>query len=293
MEYRASIVIPAHNEESRIRSLLQSLTDPSLNGGYAIFVILNGCTDRTREVAEEFEGVKVVEIEQVGKHFALNAGDRLAGDIFPRLYCDADIRIDPGSVEHMVQQLTSDRSVAAGPTVKYDVSQCSWGIKKYHQALECPIVSKWSDAYLMGRGVYGSSRAARKKFDAFPPLLADDKFFDAQYDSTEKAVLPGTSVTIVAPVNLRELIRGEARVVQGNRDLANYMRAAHLTSGEGTATAPSNIHHQSRKIKTLRQWMSDIRPSDCVPLIVYLIVKVTSRIYIATLTLRQRQISWR
>jgi glycosyltransferase involved in cell wall biosynthesis len=153
MECRASIIIPAHNEESRIRSLLQVLSEASRKEPYAIFVICNGCTDRTREVAEAYEGIRVVEIEEVGKHFALNEGDRLAGDIFPRLYCDADVGIDANSLTRLIEELTTDKAIAAGPNVQYGVDGCSWGVKKYYQALGTPIMVQWLDLLLMGRGL--------------------------------------------------------------------------------------------------------------------------------------------
>ena len=51
VDYRASFVIPAHNEELRMRGLLATLTEDIDDARYAIFVVCNGCTDRTRLVA--------------------------------------------------------------------------------------------------------------------------------------------------------------------------------------------------------------------------------------------------
>jgi glycosyltransferase involved in cell wall biosynthesis len=293
MECRASIVIPAHNEEHRIRSLLQSLSEASLSEQYAVFVICNGCTDRTREVAEEFHGMRVVEIEDVGKHFALNEGDRLAGDIFPRLYCDADIRMDPSSFTRLVDQLTTDQPTAAGPTVRYGVERCSWGIKKYYQALEIPIMTKWLELHLVGRGVYGASREARKRFDEFPPLFADDKFFDSQYNETEKVVVPGALATIWTPATIRALIRNETRVAKGNRQLAAYRKDEQNINDVDTTTTAHVPRGPLKKLETLRQWSRDIRLSDCVPLTIYLSVAGMTRLYLVSLRIRQRQVSWR
>jgi glycosyltransferase involved in cell wall biosynthesis len=153
MECRASIVIPVHNEGHRIRSLRQSLSEAPLTEQYAVFVVCNGCTDRTREVAEGFEGIRVVEIEDVGKYFTLNEGDRLASDVYPRLYRDADIRMGLSSLTRWVDQLATDRVIAAGPTVRYGVDGCSWEIRKYYQALEIPIMTKWLDLHFVGRGI--------------------------------------------------------------------------------------------------------------------------------------------
>ena len=129
MSSRASIVIPAHNEERRIRHLLQSLSDPSIVGLYDVYVVCNGCTDKTRQVAEEYAGITVVEIDGVGKHHALNQGDLLAGDVFPRLYCDADIQVSPSSIEALIEALTTEEIQVAGPAVHYGVQHstaASW-----------------------------------------------------------------------------------------------------------------------------------------------------------------------
>jgi glycosyltransferase involved in cell wall biosynthesis len=293
MECRASIIIPAHNEEHRIRNLLQVLSDVSLEDEYAVFVICNGCTDRTREVAETYEGIRVVEIEEVGKYFALNEGDRLAGDIFPRLYCDADVALDAASLKRMVETLTTEEAIAAGPNVRYGVDGCSWGVKKYYQALGTPIITQWSDLHLEGRGVYGASREARKHFESFPPLYNDDDFFNSRFTETEKVVVPGAVVTVWTPRTVRELVKAETRVVVGNRQFTAYMKQVQGDAGVDTSSrevVPSGL---TKKFRTLRRWSRDIRRSDWIPIAVYLSVTGTSRVYLVLQTIRRRKVSWR
>jgi glycosyltransferase involved in cell wall biosynthesis len=290
MHYRGSIVIPAHNEELRIRTLLQSLTDDSIRGNVAVFVICNGCSDRTREVAEEYAGVTVVTIDDAGKHFALNEGDRLAHDIFPRLYCDADVRIEASSVTALIQALTTSASVVAGPEVEYGTDTCSWGIKKYYQALKSPILATWLNVHLSGRGVYGASHEARKRFDTFPPLLADDKFFDAQYRDDEKQTVSGCNVVVSVPLTLRQLIRSEARVAKGNQEFASYLEVHHINLASGTSR-PSPRRNIER-LQTLRGWAGELRRRDWIPMALYLYVTCAARLYLAVTKARRRQVSW-
>jgi glycosyltransferase involved in cell wall biosynthesis len=290
MQYRGSIVIPAHNEELRIRTLLQSLTDDSIRGNVAVFVICNGCSDRTREVAEEYAGITVVTIDDAGKHFALNEGDRLAHDIFPRLYCDADVRIEASSVTALIQALTTSATVAAGPQVEYGTDKCSWGIKKYYQALKSPILSKWLSVHLSGRGLYGTSHEARKRFDTFPPLLADDKFFDAQYRDDEKQTVSGCNVIVSVPTTLRQLIRSEARVARGNQEFNSYLDVPHLNLASSTSR-PSPRRNIER-LRTLREWARELRRRDWIPMAVYLYVTCVARLYLAVTKARRRQVSW-
>jgi glycosyltransferase involved in cell wall biosynthesis len=293
MECRASIIIPAHNEERRIRRLLQELSDVSLKDQYAVFVICNGCTDSTREVAETYAGIHVVEIEEVGKHFALNEGDRLAGDIFPRLYCDADVGLDANSLKRLVETLTTTKAVAAGPNVQYGVDGCSWGIKQYYKALGTPIMEKWLDLHLTGRGLYGASSEARKRFESFPPLYNDDDFFNSRYDVTERVVVPGAVVTIWTPTTMRELLIAETRVAMGNRQFNAFLKKERGDNGVDSISAEFVRSGLTKKLKTLRQWTRDIRFTDFIPIAVYLSVTGTTRVNLALQTIRRRQVSWR
>src|SRR5450631_2509448 len=213
----ASIVIPAHNEEHRIRTLLESLSDPLIAGDYDVYVVCNGCSDRTCEVAEEYPGIVVVEISDAGKHYALNEGDRLAGDVYPRLYCDADTQIAPTSIRELVGVLTTDDVVAAGPRVRYGDQGSTWTVKLYCRALQSRLMVRWLDDHLTGRGLYGVSRGARRRFEVFPPMFADDLFFDSQFEISEKIIVPDCDVTVWVPTNLRSLLWGEVRVSEGNQ----------------------------------------------------------------------------
>jgi glycosyltransferase involved in cell wall biosynthesis len=292
MQYWGSIVIPAHNEELRIRTLLQSLTDDSIRGNVAVFVICNGCSDRTREVAEEYAGITVATIDDAGKHFALNEGDRLAHDIFPRLYCDADVRIEASSVTAMIQALTTNATVVAGPEVEYGTDKSSWGIKKYYQALKSPILSKWLSVHLSGRGLYGASQEARKRFDYFPPLLADDKFFDSQYRDDEKQTVSGCNVVVSVPTTLRRLIRSEARVAKGNEEFASYLEVRHINLASGNAASRPSVHRNIERLRTLREWATELRRRDWIPMAVYLYVTCMARLYLAVAKARRRQVKW-
>ena len=77
---RFSIIIPAHNEQERIRKTLESYVGVFADS--EIIVVLNGCTDRTREVVEsaiaDSKNVSVIDIpDAVGKGGAVRAGGGL------------------------------------------------------------------------------------------------------------------------------------------------------------------------------------------------------------------------
>ncbi len=292
MPSRASIVIPAHNEEYRIRHLLDSLSDSSIKDMYDVYVICNGCTDQTRQVAEEYPGIVVIEIQDVGKHHALNEGDRLAGDVFPRLYCDADVQVSPASIQTLVEILRTEETLAAGPVVRYSVQDSTWLVRMYYRAHESRVITTWSQDHLVGRGIYGCSGSARNRFADFPNMFADDLFFDSQFALSEKKIVPECVATIWVPNNVRSLIRGELRVAEGNQ---RYRESGDHGPNEGPALVRSwryKFRLKSR-MAAVRNWTRMMRSEDIVPLLVYLGVGSTARTLLAAKKARGIQIPWR
>lgn len=104
LRLRARIVVMAHNEERRIAACLASL--PLGEPGVAVHVIVNGSTDRTAEIARQFEGVEVREYEEGGKarswnRFVLDEAESAGAFIF----VDGDAEIAPGSLEKLLEAL--------------------------------------------------------------------------------------------------------------------------------------------------------------------------------------------
>jgi hypothetical protein len=289
----ASIVIPAHNEERRIRGLLEALSDPAISGIYDIYAVCNGCSDLTREVAEEYPGIIVVEIPDAGKHFALNEGDRLAGDVYPRLYCDADTLVAASCLKVLVDLLTSKDVKAAGPRVRYGVEKSAWAVKMYFRALDSPLMISWLDQHLTGRGLYGASRAARERFESFPPMFADDLFFDSQFELSEKEIASDCVVTIWVPVKLRALLSGEVRVREGNQQFIAAFQTSSVSDDPELGTPPRSRDRSVSRLKVLRDWWRDLRGRDVVPLTVYLGVNYTAKLLLFVKKKRGHEIRWR
>jgi glycosyltransferase involved in cell wall biosynthesis len=294
MEYRASFIIPAFNEELRIRGLLGALTDPTLIGQCAIFVVCNGCTDKTMEVAQEYEGVTVVEIQDVGKHFALNEGDRLAGDIFPRFYCDADFQINSESIIRMIDFLSVDDAIVGGPHATFDYAHRPWSVKKFYEArATLPFLSNWFDANLVGRAVYGTSRRARLKFGKFPRLRNDDTFFYAQFEDSEKFEIPGAAVSVSTPHSLRELIRNEVRVFKGNREFIAYLSQQDHERSRIVQDDVPFVRKLLRGANVVRGWLRGINISSYPTLAVYTSIIVAIWVNLEIVERLQRPIRWR
>jgi hypothetical protein len=102
-----SIVVPARNEEACLGLCLQSLTTQT-GVSFELIVVDDGSTDRTREIAESFSGVHVVDPlplppNWTGKNHAMAAGAAVSqGDWL--LFTDADTAHKPGSLARAVAE---------------------------------------------------------------------------------------------------------------------------------------------------------------------------------------------
>lgn len=207
-----SVVIAAHNEESVLGACLDALLAQPVDPGEVV-VVANGCTDATAEVARQ-RGVVVIDRPEPGKAGALNAGDRAARG-FPRIYLDADILVPPGGVAGVLGALDGG-TLAAVPARTLGTDGSTWPVRAYFAVNErLPV---FRDG-LFGRGMIALSAEGRARFDAFPELVADDLFLDAQFASAHKREQPDVVVTVAAPRTTRDLVRRLIRVRRGNAQL--------------------------------------------------------------------------
>jgi len=102
-----SVIVPARNEEACLGHCLESLvvqTDVSLE----VIVVDDGSTDRTREIAQSFPGVRVIDPaplppDWTGKNNALVAGAKSARGMW-LLFTDADTVHLPGSLSRSLAE---------------------------------------------------------------------------------------------------------------------------------------------------------------------------------------------
>ncbi len=119
---KVSLVIPAHNEEKYINICLESIVK---NGSelHEIIVVNNVSTDRTVEIADGFNRVKVVTEPKKGANKARQRGvQESSGDIIA--FIDADTRMPENWVKKVITSFQKDEKLVclSGPYVFYDVS---------------------------------------------------------------------------------------------------------------------------------------------------------------------------
>ena len=110
-----SIIIPAHNEERRIKETLLDYIKffKSKKVNFEIYVILNGCVDNTLAVVKsiKFKELKYRDYkEPIGKGGALIEGFKLAkGDLIA--YTDADDATKPWQLYHLIENIGTYDSI--------------------------------------------------------------------------------------------------------------------------------------------------------------------------------------
>lgn len=104
-----SIIIPAYNEEERIKRTLElyNFFLKQRFKNYEIIVVCNGCTDKTPEIVRNFHNRKIkllVIEEKIGKGGAIKEGFKIAkGEIIG--YLDADGSTYPESVLNLIENI--------------------------------------------------------------------------------------------------------------------------------------------------------------------------------------------
>jgi glycosyltransferase involved in cell wall biosynthesis len=108
-----SVIVPARNEEACLGACLQSLA-PQTGVAFEVIVVDDGSTDRTREIAQSFPAVKVVDARPLpsgwsGKSNALVTGARQADGEW-LLFTDADTVHLPGSLARSLSEAIQRRA---------------------------------------------------------------------------------------------------------------------------------------------------------------------------------------
>jgi len=260
-----SVLIPAHNEAAVIGRCLKSLLAEIEPGELEVVVVCNGCHDATAQVARSFgPAVTVIELEIASKTAALRTGERHL-QVFPRLYLDADVVLSGRTARRILHQLTNQASLVARPPFRYDTSRSSALIRRYYRArIRIPAVMN----SIWGAGVYGLSAAGRARFGEYPDIVAEDLFVDQQFKPGELEIVGDEPVVVVAPAELRDLLRVMRRAYRG---AAENRRRELVVDANRTTT--------STIVDILR--LAASRPTQLLDTITYVLIAVLARLYVA------------
>jgi len=262
-----------------------------------VVISCNGCTDATAALARETPDLLVAEISKASKSQALNEGDRIAGDVFPRLYIDADVQIDLESIRKLIEALQISTARAVRPMSYPIMIGAPWLVRMYLSGREAaPQVRLWNSEHLEGHSIYGTNRNGRSKFLEFPEILADDAFFDRMFDLEEKFIVGGARVGVPAQPTFRTLFTILTRQFWANDELNEWLK----TERPDRAT---QTRDQPRQFATFAQrcsyWLHEGSPFDSFnPKKVTVVIIVLALRWAATWNARRhrrmgKRVSWR
>ena len=217
VQLRASIIIPAHNEQAVIARCLRAMINGISDGTLEVTVVCNGCIDQTAEVARALHpNIKCIVLEDASKALALRSGDQ-AATAFPRFYIDADVIVDCDSILGMCEAIECRGYLAVSPMPKVDLSRANWGVRAFYRVWErLPYYRRG----MIGSGVYGLSAIGRARFQEFPDINTDDRFVRALFTESERALVENSTSIVSAPANLRSLFKVKSRSAIGGYQFA-------------------------------------------------------------------------
>ena len=107
---KLSLIIPVYNEERHIEATLDSIAAQTVKPDEVILVD-NNCNDKTLEIAEKYDFVKIVHEEKQGRGHARNAGFNAAKyDVLARI--DGDSLLQANWVEAVKNHFETDEELA-------------------------------------------------------------------------------------------------------------------------------------------------------------------------------------
>ncbi|MDX2504309.1 MAG: glycosyltransferase [Gammaproteobacteria bacterium] len=178
---RASVIIPAFNEEKHIQNTLQALR---INNDLEIIVVDNGSTDQTAEIANQ-PGVNVIDFPSGTIAAVRNRGVKESSSKI-LIFIDADVRVSPDWHEKLVavvQKLHESPLMVTGSRVQSAVKN-NWLHKYWFTEL-----TSYSAPYI-NSGHLITTRLLFDKIHGFSEILetAED------YDFCQKAIRAGAVI---------------------------------------------------------------------------------------------------
>jgi len=127
---KVALIIPAYNEEQRIRPTLQAYhsyfdAQCKKNGlNFEIVVALNGCSDNTYNIVDDIQGsleqITLLNLPQAGKGYAITEGFKyaLGADADLIGFVDADMATSPQEFYHLIEGIGKKDGIIASRYMK-------------------------------------------------------------------------------------------------------------------------------------------------------------------------------
>ncbi|WP_054463337.1 glycosyltransferase family 2 protein [Phaeobacter sp. 11ANDIMAR09] len=213
---KATILIPAHNEEAVIARTLWYLAKGLRLDDFRVVVIANGCSDATAaRVRAVMPHAEVIETERRGKCHALNLGFKASCKSAPIVCLDADLDVTSESLAALLAPLNSGTALASCGKMEVITSESSAAVRAfYHGWRSNPYFSQGKFGGLFALSPEGAARVF-----PLPEIIGDDEYIRRSFDQREVAFVPDCRFSARAPVGLPELIRVRRRSIRGAKQV--------------------------------------------------------------------------
>lgn len=130
-----TVIMPARDEAATLALALERLADAEPPpGGFSVVLVDDASTDATGEIMERFasgrQGWSVIRGSGSGKAAALNAALESCAGADLVAVCDADVRLDPGSL-HRLFEAFADRGVGAASGLLWPANATATPVARY------------------------------------------------------------------------------------------------------------------------------------------------------------------
>jgi glycosyltransferase involved in cell wall biosynthesis len=199
-----SIVIPVYNEERYIKHCLDAIKAQTVMP-LEVIIVDNNCTDKTIEIAEKYDFVKVVNEPRQGRGYARSTGfDAAGGDIIGRIDADSI------PAKNWVERATSDfqNDDIAGVT-GLGMTNVILGFSKWYTTFWSRMYFWTAHSIFRALTMWGANMAIRRSVWqlAKPDVCLDDK--EVHEDQDLSMVILGQGGRIIQDDKL--LIRTSGR----------------------------------------------------------------------------------
>lgn len=212
---RASILIPAHNEEAVIARTLWFLSRGLNEKMFDVIVIANGCTDATAARAQSaMPQATILSTPERGKYNALNLGYEAADKALPVICLDADLDVTSESLQALLPPIEEGAAASCGK-MDVDTSSSSRSVRRFYRG--------WRRNPYFNQGKFGglfalSAKTAAEVFP-LPPIIADDEYIRRSLRGQPIAFVSDCRFVAKAPSDLATLIRVRRRSRRGSQQL--------------------------------------------------------------------------
>lgn len=241
-----SVVMPAHNEQYRIKECLDALAmQTSLP--MEVIVVDNNSTDKTIAIAKKYSNVKILSEPRQGQLYSRNTGfDAAKGDIIVRI--DADTICPPKYIEHIQNVFSKNQNIAIS----------GYGISDFEVIPHTSRLVSWCyftyvQAYFGHPTLWGANLAFPRKFwPIIKPLILYDAY---KYNEDQDMSLALASIGVKAVLDKDMTVTVSMEGAQHLSKYHNYVRMMRNLKKDDLAHPRTKLPSRLPKTTTTKRFI--------------------------------------